>query len=371
MRGQLRAVAEAGFHVELISSPGRLLDATADREGVVSHGVPMSRSIAPIRDVFALVRLTRLVRTLDVSISLAGTPKAGLLVNLACAFARVPRRIYLLRGLRLESETGMRRVLLWCTEWAAVHSAHEVIAVSPSLRDRTATLRLLGRRPIYVLRRGSSNGVDIEYFRGCAPTPGARNSLGLRADAYVFGYAGRITSHKGLRELYDAFARVRSVCGDVQLVICGHPETKPDVKILETADRGDEIRVLDHLADLRAFYAAIDCFVLPTYREGMPNVALEAAAAARPVITTRATGAIDAIIPGVTGLHVDVGDVDQLADAMIRLASDPELGRSMGRNGQEFVAKHYSRPDVQAALVDTLCRGQLAKPRRQAAARPR
>ncbi len=213
MRGQLNYLASAGFDVVLVSSPGELLEATGKREGVRTRAVSMQREISPVADARAIVGLVKAYRAERPRISLVSTPKAGLLAGVAAWITRVPRRVYMLRGLRLETVTGAQRWLLWLLEWISLHLAHDVIVVSPSLLTRARELHLLGRGRGTVLGRGASNGVDMERFE---PTPQRqaearklRADLGIPDDAFVFGFVGRLTVDKGVTELAQAFAAVR------------------------------------------------------------------------------------------------------------------------------------------------------------------
>jgi lipopolysaccharide/colanic/teichoic acid biosynthesis glycosyltransferase len=105
--------------------------------------------------------------------------------------------------------------------------------------------------------------------------------------------------------------------------------------------------------DVAEYYWAMDMLVLPTYREGFPGVPLEAQAAGVPVVTTDATGAQDAILDGITGIRVPVGDVDALTGALDRLLGNPELRARMGRSGYEWVERNFQREVVWRKLTDS------------------
>lgn len=359
MRGQLRHLQKNGFDVVLVSSPGTRLAETGLREGVEVRPVPMRRELSPRADLGAVLQLLGLLRAERVDVSYVGTPKAGLLVGLAAVAARIPTRVYLLRGLRLETERGWRRAVLWAAEWVAIRCAHQVIVVSPSLRTRARELRLLGKSAGVVLGRGASNGIDLEAF---APTAANRAdgvqlrcTLGIDQDAFVFGFVGRLTVDKGIGELAEAFARVQAILPECWLLLAGAQELArlppPTQEALETLPN---VRFAGWREDTAAVYQAIDCLVLPTYREGLPNVALEAAAAGRPVITTTATGAVDSILDGETGLLVRARSWSELASAMTALAASPDLAGRLGEAGREFVARYYSNEVVWNALVTEL-----------------
>ncbi len=353
MRGQLWYLREHGFDVVLVSSPGELLDATGRREGVRTRAVPMAREVRPLTDLHALGLLIRTFRAERPDVSLVSTPKAGLLAGLVAFVTRVPLRIYLLRGLRLETARPAQRRVLWLMEWISLHVAHDVIAVSPSLLRRARELRLIGRGRGVVLGRGASNGVDLERFATTAARQAAglalRRRLGIPDDAFVFGFVGRMSLDKGLAELADAFARVTAACSTAWLMIVGEEDGAAVSTRLLSLDR---VRSTGWLTEPDTAYHAMDALVLPTHREGFPNACLEAAAAGKPVITTTATGAVDSVVDGVSGILVPPRNADALCAALCRLATDRHCAVSMGRAGIDFVSRHYSNDIVWRDLTE-------------------
>jgi glycosyltransferase involved in cell wall biosynthesis len=352
LRGQLAYLREQGYDVVLVSSPGSLLDAVGHREGVRTVGVPMSRAISPRGDLRSFAALMRLYRAERPEISMVGTPKAGLLAGIAALLTGVPRRVYLLRGLRLETSRGLQRAVLWACERIAAASAHQVLCVSRSLRDEARALRILGRGKGTVLGAGGSNGVRVpETLPSVGDVVERRRALGLEPTDLVFGYVGRITPDKGVRELLAAFATVSARLPEALLVVAGNDEGDDvDTETLGALRNHPRVRFLGWLDDPAMLYPVLDVFVLPTYREGLPTVCLEAGAAAVPVVTTDATGARDAVIDGETGLCVPARDARSLADAMLLLADDGDLRRAMGAAGRRFVLQNFTNEVVWARL---------------------
>jgi len=355
MRGKLRYLNENGFDVVLVASPGEELERTAEREGVRAAGVPMSRSVRSRSDLVSLARLVRLIRAERPHVVLAGTPKAGLVACGAAALCRVPVRVYMLLGLRLETATGASRAVLWAAEWVAAHAAHRVVVVSPSMLARARSLRLFGPGRGIVLGCGGSNGVDVGRF---AATPGAlaaaaaeRRELGIPAGAFVFGFVGRLTVDKGVRELVAAFDRVGQRHPGAWLLVVGGEDAgglPPGVRTaLRTRPR---VRCTGWQDDPTLAYHVMDALVLPTYREGFPNVPLEAAAAGKPVITTTATGAVDSVVHETTGLLVPPRDADALAGAMTRLLEHRDEAHAMGERGRARVQRDFSNEVVWSHL---------------------
>ena len=357
MRGQLAYLKTAGFDPALLSSPGEELEEIGRREGYPVFGVAMRRDISPLSDLRSLFEILRLLRRIKPVICNSGTPKAGLLVGLAAWLTRVPCRVYTLRGLRLETAKGVKRMILTITERAACFSANRVVCVSASLRERAIALGLVARSKTVLFGAGSSNGVDPSRFE---PTP-EKNALAaalrqdseIRPDQPVIGFAGRFTRDKGLPELVEAFQLIRKQFPETALLLVGDYEAGDPVpentrNVIES-DPG--IRCLRFTSQLELYYLAMNVFVLPTHREGFPVTVLEAQAAEVPVVTTFATGAVDAIDDGITGLLVPLGDAGKLAEGVLSLLSNPIKMHSMGRLGRERILRDFRNETVWEGLA--------------------
>jgi glycosyltransferase involved in cell wall biosynthesis len=359
LTGRLRALREAGFRVTLVSSPGELLDSTAAREGVEFIAIPMRREIALVADLVSLARLCRLLLRLRPDMTEFSTPKAGLLGTLAAMLCGVPRRVYMLRGLKLETSTGFKRLILLASERLAAACAQVVLCNSNSMRAEALALGVAPEAKLHLLGEGSSNGVNVKRF---APGPSdVRNRLGLPQEAPVVGFVGRLTRDKGLPELIEAFDIILKTEPEAHLLLVGWFDAAEDA--LSTALRA---RILSHprihctgfVADTAPYYRAMDLMVLPTWREGFPNVVLEAAATGIPVITTLCTGSRDSVVPEVTGLLIPPGYPEAISEAVLRLLRNPELRSRMSQAARAWVIEHYSIERV-LGLVTALYKSML------------
>lgn len=378
MQGQMGYLQQRGFDVMVASPPGKQLEKAGRIEGVATVELAMARDIAPVRDLVSFWRLCRIMRTLRPTVTNVGTPKAGLLGGFAAWVNRVPCRFYTLRGLRFETTKGLRRRLLIYAERLACRFAHRVICVSKSVRETAIALGLTTPEKAIVFGSGSSNGVDASRF---APTPDVmkraaelRRELGIPLQAPVIGFVGRVTRDKGIPELVEAFQQLREQFPDLRLLLVGHFEREDPIaadvrKFLET----DPYVILDqdspaparlHREDVNAqqrsedwsiddmvpYYAIIDIVVLPSHREGLPNVVLEAQAAGKPVVAARSTGIVDAVVDGRTGLLFPIGDSAALSNAVARLLTDKVLAKRLAVAGQERVRREFRPEQVWEAL---------------------
>jgi glycosyltransferase involved in cell wall biosynthesis len=354
LRGQLAYFRERGFEVAVIASPGPELDRVAAREQVRTIAVPMSRPIDAARDPVSLARLAFAMRAVAPDIVNASTSKAGLL-GMSCARAlRVPHRVYLMRGLRLETTSGALRRVLATTERIACACAHDVICNSESLRAAALAAGIGGARRARIIGNGSSNGVEPARWRR-TPERIARGrelarAAGIADDERVIGFVGRFDPDKGIADLLDAFARVRARLPRVRLALVGGGFAGDRDPALERAIAGAPgVVAFPRSDDVAPFYARMDVLAFPSYREGFPNVPLEAACAELPAVGYRSTGVVDAIADGISGTIVPQGDVGALADALARYLADPELRARHGGAARLRATRDFAREVVWAA----------------------
>jgi lipopolysaccharide/colanic/teichoic acid biosynthesis glycosyltransferase len=354
--GQIAFLARNGFDVEAVSGPGPML-AAVENEGARTWVVPMEREIAPFKDIVSFCRLWLLFRRRRPDILIAGTPKAGLLATAAARFAGVRNVVYLVLGLRLETASGWKRRILWLTEWLACHFAHHVRAIAPSVRDRLVSFGLVASAQVTVIAPGTVNGIDVQRWRRTSAAELVRHqtraNLGIPRHAAVIGFVGRLTRDKGIPELYEAFSRLRDSSPDMRLLLVGDFEDgDPVAPQLRARIEADPSVVRTGFIDkVERFYWAMDVLALPTWREGFPGVPLEAQAASLPLVTTDATGASDAILDGITGIRIPVGDVDSLTAALAKLIEDESLRKQMGEAGKMWVQENFRREFVWKNLL--------------------
>lgn len=354
LKGQLAYLAERGIRPYVIARDTGLLDEILEADGVKGHSRAFERNPAPFHDLKGLAWLLRDLRRLRPRAIAYGTPKASLLASIAGAAMRVRRRTYFIYGIRAETATGwLRRVLLYA-ERIVIAASTDVLAVGSSLRERMSELGLPVRK-VRVLGAGSANGVDVRHFREEFEASGARararTLFGLPDRSIVIGFVGRLTPDKGLDTLFAAAESVRAEHPDLQLLLVGPRENITD---LQSRTRGllsqGWVHETGSLPDTAIAYPAMDVFCLPSRREGLPTVLLEAAAAGVPIVATDATGIRD-IVTAETGVVVPVDDADALADALDDMIRDHAQARAFARCAQERVAAEFDSPVVWERLA--------------------
>ena len=355
--GQLSYLEQHGYRVSLVTSPGDGIDQFAEQEGIYYDIVPMRRSIAPMHDLLSLRRLVRLFRRLRPQIVHGHTPKAGLLSMLAAKACRVPVRIYQLHGLRYETACGWQRSLLKGTELTACRAATGRLCVSPSLKAAAVRGNLFREAEASVLQQGSANGVDAAKFapdRTGVLRRQVRRRFGIPEDAILLGFIGRLVKDKGIIELHEAWQQLRREFPQLHLMLVGPFESGDAVPSEQRAALEADPRV--HLAGVdwcaRPYYAAMDVFVLPSHREGLGVVLLEAAAMELPTIATRVTGCLDAVADGKTGTLVPLGSIAQLVSAVRRYVNEPALRCQHGEAGRQRVIQEFRSTAIWSSLAD-------------------
>lgn len=357
LRGQVGYMRARGFDVHVASSPGPELDAFGESEEVPTYAVPMARRITPFGDVRALAELVRIMRRVRPDIVHAHTPKGGLLGMIAATIAGVSVRVYHMRGLPMCTASGVRRWLLEATERLSCRLAHRVICVSDSLRTVALDAGLCPPHRITLLHAGSGNGVDamgrFDPTRLCIDAREAtRRRLSIPEDAVVVGFIGRLVRDKGIVELSSAWGEARERFPDAHLLLVGPFEPRDPVPAHVHAALRDDPRV--HLVgedwNTPPLYAAMDVVALPTYREGFPNVPLEAAAMRLPVVATRVPGCVDAVADGFTGTLVPARDAAALAAALERYLQDPALRQRHGDAGRARALRDFDQQTIWRAL---------------------
>ncbi len=353
LKGQIAFLSKE-MDVILVAKDTGNLRQLAEEEGVQYRDIDMHREISLVNDIRSLCSLIKLFFHERPDIVHANTPKGALLGMIAAWITRVPHRIYNVNGLRFETATGNFRKLLIVMERIACAFANKVIPQSNGVAD-VLRKEHITKKPLKVILNGSGNGVNIERFNPNQPQIVIQANE-IRGDfkgiTYVF--VGRLVGDKGVNELVEAFDCLSKEFGDIRLNLVGPLEQDLDPlkpSTLDTIQNNNQIIAFGKQKDVRPYLCASDIFVLPSYREGFPNVVLEAGAMGLPVIVTDVNGATDAIIDGGTGYIIPKGNVEALYNAMKKLYLDSKIRNEMARKSRQSIASRFNAPEVWNALL--------------------
>lgn len=354
LKGQLGFLQQYMDVILVAKDTGNLQELAKD-EGAEYRDIDMHREISPVNDLKSLFALIRLFRKERPDIVHANTPKGALLGLLAAKLTGVPKRIYNVNGLRFETATGNLRRLLIAMEKLACACATKVI---PQSNGVAAVVKKehITKKPLKVILNGSGNGVDIDYFNpDNSEIHDKVNEIRGSFTGIDFVFVGRLVGDKGVNELVEAFDRLSQEMPNVRLHLVGPREEKLD-PISEKSSRiiTSNVRILEHgrQSDVRPYLAASDVFVLPSYREGFPNVVLEAASMGLPCIVSDVNGATDAIQNYVNGLIIPKRDSNALYGALRTLAVDTKRRHAMASVARKMVSERFNRPDVWQATLE-------------------
>lgn len=347
--GLLRELQEQeNYEVVAVSSPGEELNKLADSEGVRTIAVPMERRISPFKDLKSLWKMWRLMCREKPDMVHSMTPKAGMITMLAAKLARVPIRIHTFTGLVFPTSTGLKRRILMITDKLTCACATHIIPEGEGVKSDLLNYKIT-KKPLRVLGHGNIRGIDLEHFKPMPPlTP-------PEGRGFTFVFVGRLVGDKGINELVTAFSRLNKEHPETRLVLVGPEEEKIDPIKPETSveiKRNTSIEAAGSQSDVRPFYASADALVFPSYREGFPNVVIEAGAMGLPSIVTDINGSREIIIEGENGTIIPSKDAEALYQAMKRFVENPEDVKRMADKARSLVASRYEQSYVRQCLKD-------------------
>jgi glycosyltransferase involved in cell wall biosynthesis len=355
--GQMKYMKEQGFDVIMVSADGKERAEVIRNEGCEHHIIPMTRKITPLADLRSLWKLYRFFKKEKPDIVHSHTPKAGLLGMIAARMAGVKVRIHTVAGLRFMTAGGFTRTLLVRMEKFTAGCATHVWPNSQSLMDYIKNNRLAAQRKLQVIGYGSSNGINLQRYSTAVlekeKIDETKQQLQYREDITYLLCVGRIVKDKGIDELLTAFESVYSDKKQLRLVLLGSFEDDLD-PVSENARRilkehpgiihinwSDRVEYFMHLASL---------LIHPSYREGFPNVLLQAGAMNCPILCSRIEGNVDIVDDGQTGLIAEVKDAASL-ETKLRYALDhPEQLKVFSAHLRDKIEKRFDQRFVHESL---------------------
>ena len=341
------------YEIVAVSSPLPELEVVATREGVRTIAVKMERRISLKRDIVSLWQMYKVMRRERPWMVHSMTPKAGLMCMVAAWLARVPRRVHTFTGLVWPTATGLNRMILKTTDRILCACATHIIPEGNGVKNDLINGKIT-RKPMKVLANGNVRGIELDHYRRTAEVEEGAAKI-RKEGVLTFVFIGRLVRDKGIHELVEAFVRLNKENPHTRLVLVGRTEAELDPLNEETQhiiDTHDAIEAVGSQKDVRPWLAASDVLAFPSYREGFPNVVIEAGSMGLPSIVTNINGCNEIIIPGENGVIIPPRDADALYEAMKDLCENDEKRVYLTKNARESVASRFDCQIVRRALYD-------------------
>lgn len=352
LKGQLRFMNQ---HYEIIgvATSGIGIDQVREREGIQTIAIDMTRHISPIQDLIATYKLYKLIKKEEPFAVHTHTPKAGTLGMLASRLAGVKHRLHTIAGMPLLVEKGIKRKILNVVEKFTYKNATVVLPNSNGLYNIIIEKKLAKPEKLKVIGNGSSNGINTTHFNSINISDedkrNLRGSLNYSDDDIIFIFIGRLVKDKGTNELIQAFCELNGANNKCKLLLVGLYEQHMDPLNKNTSDlieSNDAINFVGRQADVRPYLAISNVLTFPSYREGFPNVVLEAGAMGLPSIVTNINGCNEIIEDQFNGLIIPVRDVESLLTAMKFMINNPDKRKRMASNARTKIVSNYEQDYV-------------------------
>ncbi|WP_312765408.1 glycosyltransferase family 4 protein [Epilithonimonas sp.] len=348
LKGQLGFLNKY-FEITAISGKGTDLKEVKNREHVNVYPIEMQRQISPLKDFVSLINLYRYFKRERPDVIHSITPKAGLLSMLAGKLAGVPIRMHTFTGLIFPYKKGMMQKILIAMDKLLCYCATNIYPEGQGVKNDLKKFRITNK-PLKIIGNGNVNGIDSTYFDPALISENEkdilRKSLAIESDDFVYVFVGRIVKDKGINELIEAFSDINQKNQYTKLILVGTFEKKLDPIKPETEaliEANPNIITVGYQKDIRPYLSISDLFVFPSYREGFPNVLLQAGALGLPSIATDISGCNEIIRDGVNGYIVPSKNQKDLHDKMLELLQNPQIAKQMGERSRDLVVRDYER----------------------------
>lgn len=355
LKGQLSFLQNL-YEVIAVSGNGIHLEEVAHREKVRTIELEMQRNISPLKDLLSLWNLYVLFKTEKPLIVHSITPKAGLLSMVAGFFAGVPIRIHTFTGLIFPSKSGVMKQLLIVMDKVLCRFATHIYPEGNGVKQDLINFGITNK-PLKVVANGNVNGIDTAFYNknqlSESALQGLKASLGIKPNDFVFIFVGRLVGDKGINELIAAFKKFDAK-DIVKLLLVGPFEQELDplsVKTLHEINANKNIISVGFQKEVRSYFAIADALVFPSYREGFPNVVLQAGAMNLPCIVTDINGSNEIISDGINGIIIPSKNSIELYEAMFKLVNDTELRKNIQKNAREMIVTRFEQKMVWESIL--------------------
>lgn len=348
----------AYFDVTAISADKKRLEKFGKNQEINTFHVKLTRQITPLKDLKATYKLYKFFVKEKPDIVHTHTPKAGVVGMIASFLARVPIRLHTVAGLPLLETKGIKRVVLNFVEKLTYTCSTNVYPNSYGLKNIILENKFIKKNKLTIIANGSSNGIDTSYFNPELFSEDViqtlRLSLKIRNDDFVFIFVGRIVADKGINELIEAFEKLTKDNDKLKLLLVGQFEDDLDPLKKQTKliiNNNKQIVSVGYQKDVRPYFSLSDCLVFPSYREGFPNVVMQAGAMELPSIVSDINGCNEIIENNKNGLIIPVKNTKVILDAMMKICSDKNLFMKLKLNSRSLIKKKYEREFFWTSLL--------------------
>lgn len=356
LKGQL-AFLNKQYEVVAIAGEDEHLLHVKKREGVRTISVPMQRVISVFKDLQTLWRLYRLFFKEKPLIVHSITPKAGLLSMMAAYFAGVPIRMHTFTGLIFPSKSGFVKHLLIAMDKILCFCATNVYPEGNGVKQDLIDYKITNKS-LKVLANGNVNGIDTSYFNSelisIEEKQILKRNLGITSEDFVFIFVGRLVGDKGINELVQSFKKISREKQNLKLLLVGPFESDLDPLLFTTINEiqnNSNIISVGFQKEVRPYYAISDCLVFPSYREGFPNVVMQAGAMGLPSIVTNINGCNEIIVEGENGTIIPFKNVDALYTSMKKMIEDNVFRISIQQNTRTMITSRFEQSIVWNAVI--------------------
>jgi glycosyltransferase involved in cell wall biosynthesis len=357
--GQMHFMLTQGFDVLMISAAGKELAEVIERERCRHIIVPMTRKITPWQDLKCLFQLIKIFRKEKPDIVHTHTPKAGLLGMLAAKLCGVKVRIHTVAGLPLMVEKGFKYQLLKFIEKLTYAAAGQVWPNSNSLMQFIIKNKLCKTSKLSIIAKGSTNGIPLNRFGkqnlDVNIIEEVKQTINYSSQNTYLLCIGRLVVDKGIAELVQVFTQLQKANDDLILILVGEYETSLDplpAETLHEIEINPSIIHINWTTQVEYYMHLASFFVFPSYREGFPNVLLQAGAMGLPVICSHITGNIDIVTNNETGLIFDKGNEQQMLKLLQYALLHPQHMQTMAKKLQQGIKENYPQENIWQKMLE-------------------
>ena len=371
-RGQPKYMSEHGFEVTMISSAGWEIPGVIELEQCPHIEVNLTRKLSPVADIISIYKLYRIFKKIKPHIIHTENLKANLAGPIAGYFAGVPVRIQTMAGLVSPTKKGLKGWLIRQAEILSFKFATDVWPNSHRSMDYMVRTKMVPAHKTTVIGRGSTNGIDLERFNLDAikkeKQEEIKRSVDYADNDEILLFAGRMVKDKGVEELVAGFERLQDQFPNIKLVLLGPQEADLDPLKAATIDAIRNNKRIVHIewTDEVEYYLSIaTLFVFPSYREGFPNVIMQAGAMECPVVCSDIVGNNEIVTHQVNGILHRSQDATALYDAVSFALENSSFMKQLAIRLKQDMVTYYNRYtlyELYIAKYKELVEKRLKKP---------